>query len=307
MLEPPSRPSRTLDQLAGDVAAALISATLASPAIVIIDRAVVEKTASGESLLRALWKHTVRAAARPRTFFFSRPFAIIWTLYAATYTVASCSDTLGRKYQIAAASATTFLATTAINVPLGIWKDIRFAQIFSHLQPSPTTIPQSSRAAAAVATAIKPTVLANTPTASVPTPPPPPPVVRRMPRSVAAVFLARDAITLFGSITLAPRVAAGIPDALVANAHAKAAASQLTVPALTQLVATPVHLLGLDLYQRQGSGISLADRLAHTAGPGSGLAAATFARCLRILPAFGVGVLANQELRLLFHGAARAG
>ncbi|KAI0905885.1 hypothetical protein F4823DRAFT_632199 [Ustulina deusta] len=254
MTESPLPKTRTLDRLVGDVTAAAISATLASPAIVLIDRAVVATTASGDSVLRSLWTQTAHAASRPKSFFSGRPFAIIWTLYAATYTVASFSDTLAGEYYAAAASTITFQATTAINVPLGTWKDIRFAQIFT-----------------------------SSLTSSVPTSSP-----RRMPRAVAGVFLARDAITLFGSFTLAPRVATYIPDSLVLNVHAKAAISQV----LTQLMATPVH-----------GGVTFSNRLAHI---GLGLGGTTFTRCLRILPTFGFGVLANQELRSSFHTVARA-
>ncbi|KAI0425322.1 hypothetical protein F5Y09DRAFT_322049 [Xylaria sp. FL1042] len=294
MTNPPLPDTRTLDRLIGDVTAAVISATLASPAIVLIDRAVVEKTTSGGSILRSLWTQTIHAASRPTSFLLSRPFAIVWTLYAATYTVASCSDTLGKKYYPAVASTTTFLATTAINVPLGIWKDVRFAQIFSHNRTVDTIGYETNR----VTTKASPKLAAtSSPTCSVPTPSP-----RRMPRAVASVFLARDAITLFGSITLAPKAATYIPDSLVSTLHAKTAISQLTMPVVTQLVATPVHLFGLDLYQRQQEGITVSNRLAHISPE---LGGATFARCLRILPAFGFGVLANQELRLLFHTGAR--
>ncbi|KAI3330067.1 hypothetical protein F4824DRAFT_492419 [Ustulina deusta] len=280
MTESPLPKTRTLDRLVGDVTAAAISATLASPAIVLIDRAVVATTASGDSVLRSLWTQTAHAASRPKSFFSGRPFAIIWTLYAATYTVASFSDTLAGEYYAAAASTITFQATTAINVPLGTWKDIRFAQIFSHRHTADTISHEASRAPTVASSKLS---LASSLTSSVPTSSP-----RRMPRAVAGVFLARDAITLFGSFTLAPRVATYIPDSLVLNVHAKAAISQV----LTQLMATPVH-----------GGVTFSNRLAHI---GLGLGGTTFTRCLRILPAFGFGVLANQELRSSFHTVARA-
>ncbi|KAI0975080.1 hypothetical protein F4678DRAFT_457344 [Xylaria arbuscula] len=295
MTDPRLPSTRTLYELIGDATAAVISATLASPAIVLIDRAVVEKTTSGSTILRSLWAQTIHAASRPKSFLLSRPFAIVWTLYAATYTIASSSDTIGKKYYPAVASTATFLATTAINVPLGIWKDVRFAQIFSHNRTIDTVSHEANR----ITTMTSQTVAMKTsPPASVPAP-----SIRRMPRAVAGVFLARDAITLFGSITLAPKAATYIPDSLVSNIHAKIAISQFAMPVATQLVATPVHLLGLDLYQRQQRGVTVSNRLAHITPE---LRGATFARCLRIIPAFGVGVLANQELRLYFHNGIEA-
>ncbi|KAI1867830.1 uncharacterized protein JN550_006971 [Neoarthrinium moseri] len=258
---------------------------MVTPAIAIIDRSVVEKLVYREPFLRSMKANTKFAFMRPKQFIFCRPFGIMWTLYAATYTVASCSDTLAQYSAQAAAATITFLSTTAVNVPLGIWKDIRFAQIYSSKLKALESGGQQTKTKPSAVGATKPTV--------------PVPVRRGLPKAATALFLARDSITIFGSFTLAPRMASFVPDQLVSGQHAKATISQLTVPALTQLVVTPVHLLGLDLYHREQQDLSWRDRVKHTQ---NGLASTTVVRCLRILPAFGFGVIANTELRSLFHG-----
>jgi hypothetical protein len=153
-----------------------------------------------------------------------------------------------------------------VNVPMGVWKDIRFAQIFG----------------------IKATTAGVTR-----------PLVqnRSVARAATAIFLLRDSVTIFGSFTLAPRLSAMIPDSLASHPHAKPVISQLTVPVLTQLVATPLHLLGLDLYMRQQH-VSVVDRVVQSQRY---LASSTVVRCIRIIPAFGFGCLANMELRAFFH------
>lgn len=234
----------------------------------------VEKIAHRQSFVRSLWAHAKFAVTQPRQFVFYRPFGIIWTLYAVTYTVASGSDTIARNWLHAGAGTITFLATTAVNVPLGVWKDVQFARIYGGPGKA-TDVPPHTKSGTQ-------------------------PVLSRrgVPRAAAAVFLLRDSLTIFGSFTLAPRVSGMIPDSLVPGPHAKATVAQLTVPMLTQLVATPVHLIGLDMYNRQQRDIALANRIQCTRAH---LASSTVVRCIRILPAFGFGIVTNTELRTYLH------
>ena len=93
-------------------------------------------------------------------------------------------------------------------------------------------------------------------------------------------------------------ISRAIPEGAVGNAHATAIAVQLLVPASTQLVVTPVHLVGLDLYNRPQKGLGLANRVAHTRGH---FGSASALPCMRVLPSFGFGVMANRDLRNYFH------
>lgn len=159
----------------------------------------------------------------------------------------------------------TFVSTTVVNVPLGVWKDISFAQIYGASSLSPEQQLKKLKS--------------------------------RVPRSATATFLFRDSLTIFGSFTLAPSMSAMIPDSLTTNHHAKAMITQLTVPVLSQLAATPVHLVGLDLYNRPGA--SVRERALQVRRD---IVSATFVRCLRIIPAFGFGCIANLEARAALHG-----
>lgn len=248
--------------------------------------------ATNRPLLQSLRTHFKIAFTRPGSFFLSRPFGIIWTLYAGTYIAANCTGTITSNLGSAAvAKAAIFLVTTATNVPLGLWKDVRFAQIFMS-----NNVPVENNAVAPKITGV------HSPTQKVASPVEPAvPALRGRLKGPALVFLARDAITIFGSFTLAPRIAELIPDRVAAGQHAKSSLSQLTVPALTQLIATPIHLLGLDLYHKQRGGYVLATRLEQIRP----LLPSTIAiRCIRVLPAYGFGVIANTKLRNYFHCVA---
>ncbi|KAG9196965.1 hypothetical protein G6514_002728 [Epicoccum nigrum] len=262
-------------QLAGDLGAAAVSATLISPVLTAIDRAVVENAArpAQNPLAQALKTNILCSFRHPRLFFGTKPFFIIWALYAATYTTANTVETTARhltqKADELLVQSVTFLSTITVNVPLGVWKDVRFVQMFG--RPSAPIAVQTEGAKA------------------------PPPVQRpRFPRTVAATFLIRDAITIFGAVNLPPIISASLPEDTFANPMLKMATMQLLVPIFSQVFATPIHLLGLDMYSHPNS-TSRMSRIRQNLG------ATTLVRCARIIPAFGVGLIANTGLRDYFH------
>lgn len=77
-----------------------------------------------------------------------------------------------------------------------------------------------------------------------------------------------------------------------------ASAAQFITPAAVQLVSTPLHLLGLDLYNRPGA--SSGERSAKVLRDWAKSAAA---RICRIVPAFGVGGVVNMKVRKRLMGA----
>lgn len=223
----------------------------------------VEKVAFNQSLLHGMKEHTKHALRCPSHFILGRPFALVWTLYAATFATSNVSDTITRTFNKALVGTVVFINTTIINVPLGILKDVHFAKIFSaSTSPAVKTIPD-----------VRPG--------------------HGVPKVAAATFLIRDAITIFGSFTMAPVLANMVPDSLSSSPHTKALISQLTVPAMSQFFATPVHLLGLDQYARP-HGVSWGGRAKQVRRD---ILSATIMRSLRLIPAFGVGGIVNMEAR----------
>ncbi|KAL4910387.1 hypothetical protein BDW74DRAFT_165441 [Aspergillus multicolor] len=259
--------------LGGDLTAATIAALLVSPTVAIIDRSLVEKASTNKPILPSLYQHTRRALSHPTRFLFSKPHGHVFALYAATYTVANGTETVTKYSHPSISGALTFAATFAVNIPLGVWKDIRFAQFFG--TQAATQVPK---------TATKVGALPITPK-------------RTGSAAATATLLIRDAVTIYGSFTLAQECADLIPDSLAAHPYSKTVFTQLVVPVLSQLVATPLHLLGLDLYNRQYRA-PVRDRMAVV---WRDLGSATAVRCARIVPAFGVGCLVNMGLRGALH------
>ncbi|KAJ5062225.1 hypothetical protein J3E74DRAFT_268553 [Bipolaris maydis] len=274
------RNSRLPSYLAGDVSAAFLSATLISPILTAIDRAVVENVSSTTRPLSTALKENLLCTIRyPKSFFAAKPFIYMWMLYAATYTTANSMNTLTsismNKSPEFLANSLIFIATCTVNVPLRVCKDICFVQTFGGRPPGPANTPQTK-------------------------PPLPPRSPTKFPKAVAATFLARDAITILGSFTLPPMLTHRIP---IADPAAQMAVAQLLMPVLSQLAATPVHLLGLDLFSIPGK----RERGKRAKRIQRGLAGTTAVRCVRIVPAFGVGGIVNTGLRGWFRGVVEDG
>ncbi|KAI0884222.1 uncharacterized protein GGS22DRAFT_189353 [Annulohypoxylon maeteangense] len=266
-----------------DLAAAATAAASISPIITAADRAVVENVSTGRPLIRTLTKHLLCPFTNPRRFFATRPVFVVWTLYAVTYFTANISETLIERYLHPDRKALTGTlissAVFVVNTPLSVWKDVRFAQFFGNrVTAAASQVPRSGGSPVTTAAASR---------ALVP---------RGMPKSVSAAFLARDVITVFGTFAIAPQVAALIPDTWAHTAQAKADVAQLMVPAATQVVATPAHLLGLDLYNRPETN-GLVDRIG---GAKRKLFSTMTMRAARLIPAWGVGIILNNHLRATY-------
>ncbi|KAJ6140505.1 hypothetical protein N7470_010301 [Penicillium chermesinum] len=267
--------SRLGELLVADTLVAAGSATLITPAVMIFDRLVVEKAFYNQPLLPAFRKHLWFSITQPATFLTSRPSLLVWGLYTATFATANASETILNKVypkiDHAIAGMTTFASTFFVNSSVGIWKD----------QPPPP---------------------ASSPNAQAASDTPPPKTARsigrtRIPLATYSAFLLRDGLTIFGSFTLPTMVSTAIPDSVASQEYLKILIAQLAIPASIQLLSTPIHLFGLDLYNRPQV-LPTKDRISRISRDWLG---ASLLRMCRIIPAFGIGGFVNTEGRLYLH------
>lgn len=231
-------------------------------------RSIVRKAASGTSLLESSLSAAKSALLKPHHFFFSKPFLLIFSLYYSTYFTANGIDTLtntieNKKANNVTSGPTKFAATSAVNMGLCVYKDSQFAKMFG-----------SSTGPAA-----------------------------KIPKISYALFACRDSLTIFASFNLptiiAPRLAELPPDVknkfsrILSTESGRTNTAQFLAPAAMQLFSTPIHLLGLDLYNRQGK-IGFGERAIQVT---KNWAVCSFARMGRIVPAFGVGGVVNSQMR----------
>ncbi|KIY00618.1 uncharacterized protein Z520_03281 [Fonsecaea multimorphosa CBS 102226] len=262
-------------RLGADVTSAASASALIAPIITVIDRSIVEKAANGTSFSSCLLRSLHPAITRPHAFIFSRPFLLIFTLYFSTYTTANAVDTLhstvtSKPASTVSSGATKFLATSSVNMSLCVYKDSCFARMFG------ATAPSSSPAAAVV------------------------------PKLSYALFAVRDCLTIFASFNLpsiiAPQLANLPPEVrsrfsrILSTESGRMNTAQFMAPAAIQLISTPIHLLGLDLYNRQGR-LGFGERYSRVVRDWG---VSALARMGRIIPAFGVGGVVNSNMRRKF-------
>ncbi|KAE8354564.1 hypothetical protein BDV28DRAFT_130766 [Aspergillus coremiiformis] len=274
--------NRLAELLAADVLVAAGSASLITPAVMILDRLVVEKSSHNQPLFPAFRRHLWLSITQPTAFLTSRPSLLVWSLYTATFTAANATETvLDRVYpevDHAISGMATFLSTFIVNSSVGIWKDVKFAQLFGHPPAPQPTNPLLNPIAAS-----KSGILRR--------------AIRTLPLATYSAFLLRDGLTIFGSFSLPAMVSSSIPDWIASREYAKILFAQLAIPASIQLVSTPIHLLGLDLYNRPMP-LPASDRMARVSRDWIG---ASLTRMCRIIPAFGIGGFANTEGRAFLH------
>lgn len=110
-------------------------------------------------------------------------------------------------------------------------------------------------------------------------------------------------MTIFASFNLPSLIApklAELPPAvkqrlsrILASESGRLNTAQFMAPAAMQLLSTPIHLLGLDLFNRQGQ-LGVGERVARITRDWG---VSALARMGRIVPAFGVGGVVNAKVR----------
>jgi hypothetical protein len=199
----------------------------------------------------------------PHTLLFSKPVALIFMVYGGTYLTANMLDTATSTIKNKPAAHVSsgplkFASSSAANVGLCIYKDQVFVKLFGPKGP-PRPVPLPSY----------------------------------------LLFTARDCMTIFASFNVPPLLGPVLSQRMSAEMQKRVSGqtvAQFAAPAVVQLFSTPLHLLGLDLYNRP-------------AGPAVGgwkdrlqiikknWAVSVAARVCRIVPAFGFGGTVNFKVR----------
>lgn len=219
------------------------------------------QNASGQATLKDSLKTSFTdILLRPHKIIFSKPFALICMLYGGTYVTANSLDTLTSTTKNKPASHVTsgtskFAASSTANVGLCLFKDQAFARMFGSGGP-PRPVPLPSY----------------------------------------ILFASRDCLTIFASFNVPPLLGPVITKNMgeeLSKAVGGQTVAQFVAPASVQIISTPMHLLGLDLYNR-GDKMTWTERWAMVK---KNWAVSALARICRIVPAFGVGGVVNGKLR----------
>ena len=115
---------------------------------------------------------------------------------------------------------------------------------------------------------------------------------RPTPMRTIGLFAVRDAATMYATFYAAPSAAEYLQEEYGVEQYTAELSMALAIPVFTQIVTAPLHIHAMDYYNNPGT--SFADRMKAIKGE---FKTVSFARGLRILPAFGIGSFSNNRFR----------
>ncbi|KAK5108003.1 hypothetical protein LTR62_008897 [Meristemomyces frigidus] len=244
-------------RLAVDAACAATAGGMVAPLISMIDKAIIENASGKRQMGESLKASFTALLFRPHRYLTSKPFLLILMLYSGTYVTANALDTLKSTTRNREASKTTS-------------------------GPSKFAATSAANLSLCLYKDSQFTKMFGTASA------------RPIPPVTYALFAIRDSLTIYASFNLPPLLAPNLPLSEAAEKYiSRASAAQFLAPAAVQLISTPFHLLGLDLYNRNG-GTPFSDRMRKVRVD---WLKSSIARMCRIVPAFGFGGVVNNGMR----------
>lgn len=231
----------------------VVSALSVVPVVMAVDKAVTQ-AAAGMPLGQALKRVSLDMLKRPRAV--AIPFGMVMGVYTLTYGANNLVDVLGERYELGSGTQNSLklCGATGAYTSSSILKDVAFAKMFSK--------------AAETAAEVK----------------------RAVPMTTYGTFLFRDALIIGAGFILPAMVAGGLKSNGVEQ-HTAQTVAQLATPCAMQMVITPIHLFGLNLYNSPVA--STSERIQAVA---RNCPEATGVRMFRFFWAYGVGGLVNKAL-----------
>ncbi|KAK6828537.1 hypothetical protein PG990_010395 [Apiospora arundinis] len=254
-------------RLGADLLSAATAASLVAPVISIVDRSITENASGRSTLGQSLRTSFKNLLLRPHTVIFSKPVAFIIMVYGGTYLTANTLDTVTATVQnkpatLVTAGTTKFAMSSGANAGLSVVKDQMYVKMFGPSGP-PRPVPLPSY----------------------------------------GLFLLRDCMTIFASFNIPPLLGPVLTKKMSDEWQKKVSGqtiAQFAAPAMVQFLSTPIHLLGLDLYNRPASeGVTRQQRWMAIKKNWN---VSSWARVCRIVPAFGFGGTVNYKVRSTLMG-----
>lgn len=258
------------ERLIGDVVIGCSVTAVISPMVAIIDKSLVQRSAGTHTLVTSALSSMTSILRDPVAYAKSPTFLWMWATYAATYATCNVIKTLTeeqehrRSTQRASfdASQNTGLSTGAI---------------FLGTTGANTTacLMKDSAYARLFGTG-----------------------AHAVPKVSYALWIARDFTVIGSSFVLPDHVAPLVQSQLGVSESTAKTIAQVATPMAAQIVASPLHFLGLDCYNRSLTELSMARRwMERSKAVSSTFGDVLAARMLRILPGYGIAGVWNTKLR----------
>jgi len=258
----PKRPSEALALIPWHADAAvftgcsILSAFSVVPVVMAVDKSVTQ-AAAGTPLSQALKTVGRDMITRPIAVLKSSPFWMVMGVYTCTYGANNIVDVASERFDLAPATVTStkLVCATGAYTATSILKDVAFAKMFSKAADSVKEVKRS------------------------------------VPLSVYGTFLFRDALIIGAGFILPAMVAGAIKSNTKMEPKRAEKVAQLGTPCAMQIIITPIHLFGLNLYNAPTATVGERMRAVMSTYPQT-----TGVRMFRFFWAYGVGGLMNKEL-----------
>jgi hypothetical protein len=289
-------PRNLQEKLLGDVLVAAAVTAAVAPFLTVIDKALVQYSVGSHTLKQSATQSVTAMVRQPVQYFKSPSFLWMWATYASTYTAANALRTVTEHHEhlgttsastttasihknqnksqspspqlapavFATSAMTIFLGTTAVNTTASLLKDRAYAKLFGNPAQLKMSVPAASY----------------------------------------GLWMLRDFTTIGSSFILPTHVAGLLQQHSDMSAGDAQQVAQLVTPVAAQLVAGPLHYVGLDCYNRPlsassgGFSSTMASQLTERARfLYRGVGTVVGARMARILPGYGIGGVWNTKLR----------
>jgi len=257
------------EKLAGDVLSAVATSFCVAPFITVVDKAIVQRAAGSHTISQSALASVINIARHPITYVRSPFFLMMWGVYASTYCTANMLKTLIEHEEIVAKKQYKNPAPD---------KDLRKFESFAL-----TTVVNSGTSLMKDSAYAK---MFGTSNAS------------NFPMATYGLWGLRDCVVISSSFVFPEIMGKYLAERSNLNKKEAMSISQLVCPVVAQVFATPLQLLGLDMYNRPMTNTSVyssvKDRLSFIK---NNFYSVTSARVARIAPAFGIGGIGNTYLR----------
>lgn len=230
-------------RLSLEIFAATVSSLAVAPAIAIVDKAIVSNASGRQALLPCIFDGITDLVYKPKQFFTRPAFLLIWGVYGGTYIVANCAEAICERRNVPAATTKFFgkpldgiILHKSISCPLYSFMQTNSLSFMNHLASSMANVSLS---------VAKDNAYARMFGAGSSLP---------MSWTSLGLFSCRDSATILASFTLPPIVSKFMQKhfsgSFLGNVTTADTCAQLLTPVSMQILSTPLHLLGLDLYNR---------------------------------------------------------
>ena len=258
------------EKLFGDVAIGASVTFAIAPILTIIDKAVVQSASGTNTLARSALESMHGMLTNPIKTVKSPAFLLVWGVYAGTYSTANCLKTLVEHQSYKEEARNSGNTSTAELGKIGIFLG--------------TTFVNSGLAMLKDRTYAQ--LYGSNPTISI------------IPRWSYAMWIARDLSVIGSSFILPDIVYPKLVDAYGLDEKTAKSFCQIALPVSAQFVASPLHYIGLDLYNRSLGSMSWRESMIdRSKSLYRGILPVTIARIARIAPGYGFAGVFNTQLR----------